>query len=191
MDKLEKMPPSTSYRVEASLPSQTFRARISSLFHKKETFEKTFSNKLDTIISLSVEVYATSEKYKFIKASLARNVLQTSDKDAYTERTGKKFIKRFETIYNRKEKAMDKLLHMIKTQEDLNTSFEMVDNRFASTEDPIKQLGISKIKEILHKTFTLPDSNTPSSSIKKLARLDKFVTTLPAILEEEGSINPL
>lgn len=73
-----------------------------------------FSKRLDKIIPLSIEVYKNSDKYKFIKARLARSTLQISDEDAYIERSGRRFIKKFETNYNRKQRSMDKLLNMIK-----------------------------------------------------------------------------
>lgn len=187
MDKLQEIPPSTSHQTQDSVSPKTFTSRISNLFYKNKTFEKKLSKRLDKIIPLSIEVYTNSDKYKFIKASLARNTLQISDEDAYTERSGKRFIKRFETNYNRKQKLIDKLLNMIKTNEDLNKALQMIDNRFGSAEDSVEQLGIAKIKEVLNKTFNLSRYNEQSSSTKTLVKRNKFIPTLPAILEEEES----
>lgn len=184
MDKLQEISPSTSYLTEASVSSKTFTARVSGLFYKKETFEKKFYKRLDKLTHLSFEVDTNHLKYKFIKASLARNALQTSKEDDF-EREQINFLKRFETIYTKKQKSLSKLLNMIKTKEDLNKALQIINNRYASTDDPIEQLGIAKIKKVLHKTFNRPHSNTPSSSIKKLVKLNKFVTTLPTILEED------
>lgn len=188
MDKLHETLPSTSHQTQNSVSPKTFKSRISSLFHKNKTFKKKISKRLDEIIPLSIEVYTNSDKYKFIKASLARNVLQITDQDAYTERTGRRFMKKFEARYNRKQRSMDKLLNMIKTNEDLNTALEMIDNRFGSAEDTVNQLGIAKIKEVLNKTFNLPPCNEHSSATTKLVNPKKFIPILPAILEEENSI---
>lgn len=185
MDKLETIPPSTSHQTQNSVSRKTFKLRISSLFHKNKPFEEKFSKRLDTIIPLCIEVYTNNDKYTLIKASLARNALQISDEDAYIETSGRRFIKRFETTYNRKQRSMDKLLHMIKSNEDLIKALEMIDNRFAFAEEPVQKLGIGKIKQILNKTFNLSPYNEPSGSTKKLLKSSKFVPILPAIFEQE------
>lgn len=117
--------------------------------------------------------------------------MQISDEDAYRERAERDFIKKFESIYNRKQRSMDELLNMIKTNKDLNKALQMIDNRSGSTEDPVKQLELAKIKDVLNKKFNLSDSNAQSNLTKKLVRLHKFVPTLPSILEENEPRTPV
>ncbi len=191
MDKVQEIPPATSYQTENSVPPQTFKARISSLFQKTEPFEKKFSKRLDKIIPLSVEIYTNSNKYKFIRACFTKHTLKSYYENASREKEARNFIKRFEANYDRKQKSMDKLLNIIKTNENLNKAFQIINNRFKSATDPDKQLAIAKIQELLNKTFKLSPSDEQTSSTKKSVKRNKFAPTLPSLLEEEESITRL